>query len=672
LATAGELARREQRAPTLALTAAAPMERPALAAAAERRPMRVEHRRPRWWNRRRRGMTASAVRLNPGDNDTLRRLQQGWQSRAFAYYDLIPEIWYASQFYARALQALEIYVGKVDPDTGEIEKVDDERVQEYVTRIQDPGGGRANLLGAFGRLQFIAGECYLLVTLDDDGEEVWEMLSTDELRPTGEGSFTRYKAPSLNAEELKEVTDDMWQPIEGFCVAYRIWRRHPRYSALADAPMKAVLELCEELLLLTKAVRARALSRAAGAGMLLIPEEISLPADEAVGEEDAEEDPFFADLETHLQAPLNDAGSASAVVPLIVRASGEYIDKIRHLSLADPTKFYPETGLRTECIHRMALGLDLPPEVLLGTADANHWTSWQIDEQTWKAHLQPVAQMLVGDLTAAYLRQALKADGFVDYRDYVVAYDASAIINHPDRSKDAKDLYAEGVLNGEALRKANGFDETDAPDEAEWRRWAGVKMRDSSVAIYGIPSKLGTGGIETAPGVVEDGQAATPAGSTGTDAPTVEPTVDVAPSNGATPAPRTGSAAAVEGAIAVALERCRELAGARLVSRARGIEEAQPYIADVPNRLVPASLGRARATTLCPGMTERKLVAGGSETLAGVMLGWGYAHADVAKVCQDVERHAALTLWRRDPMASPGVVAAAAQADVEAREPALA
>jgi hypothetical protein len=54
------------------------------------------------------------------------------------------------------------------------------------------------------------------------------------------------------------------------------------------------------------------------------------------------------------------------------------------------------------------------------------------------------------------------------------------------------------------------------------------------------------------------------------------------------------------------------------------------------------------------------------------MLSWGYTHAATAKVCQDVERHAALTLWRRDPMATPGVAAAAAHADVEAREPALA
>lgn len=622
----------------------------------------------------RRALTASAVRLNRGDNDTLRRLQQGWQSRAFTYYDLIGEVWYAAQFYARALQALELYVGKVNADTGEIEKVEDANLQDYVTRIQDPGGGRANLLGSYGRLMFLAGECFLVVTLGADGEEVWEMLSTDELRPTGEGTFTRYKAPSLNAEELTEVPEGVWEPVDGDCVAYRVWKRHPRYSALADSPMKGILDLCEELLLLTKAVRARALSRAAGAGILLIPEEISLPAADDVGEEDPDEDPFLVDLEEHLQAPLNDAGSASAVVPLIVRAAAEYLDKVRHLSLSDPTKFYPETGLRAECIHRMALGLDMPPEVLLGTADANHWTSWQIDEQTWKANLQPVAQNLVGDLTSAYLRPAMAADGVEGWRDYVIAYDASAIINHPDRTKDAKDLHDRGAISNAALREANGFDETDAPDYFEWLQWAGIKLRDSSLTVYGVPSKLGTGGLEVAPGVIakgEDGDVTTPAESGGTGPPAAEPTVEDAPE-----AVAASARPELAGAMAVALERCRELAGSRLVSRAKGNDDCRPLITDVPNRLVAASLGKFRAQAIAPGLTARKLVEGGTASLQAALLGWGVDHAETARICQAVERQAAATLWqtfaaanhaeRRPPTTAEALAAAARGEELEA------
>jgi hypothetical protein len=52
--------------------------------------------------------------------------------------------------------------------------------------------------------------------------------------------------------------------------------------------------------------------------------------------------------------------------------------------LLDPTQLYPETGLRREAVERLAIGLDMPPEVLLGLGDSNHWSAWQVDEQTWK------------------------------------------------------------------------------------------------------------------------------------------------------------------------------------------------------------------------------------------------------------------------------------------------
>lgn len=590
-------------------------------------------------------LTASAQRINRQDGETIRRLQQPWQSRAFIYYDQIGEVKYASQFYARAISMLELYVAAVDPDTGELERVDDDEVQGYVDRIQDPGGGRANLLGSYGRLLFLAGECYLLVTLDEDGEEVWEMLSTDELRAMGDGTFTRYRAPSLGATEIRTGDADMWHPLDGEAVAYRIWKRHPRYSALADSPMQGILDICEELLLLTRAVASRAMSRIP-AGVLIIPDEVTLPALDAVGEEDPDEDPFLDDLEAHFEAPLQDRGSASAAVPFFMRVGGEHADKIRMLELHDPAKFYPETGLRQECITRMALGLDLPPEVLLGTADANHWTSWQIDEQTWKGHLQPVAQTLVDDLTSAYLRPAMRADGYANWGDYVIAFDASAVINHPDRSKDAKDLHAVLALSDEALREAAGFDETDAiQDVAEMNRRLGVMLRDSSVALFGIPSVRTA--IEPAAGEIVSakpgsGPVTTPAESAGTGPP-------AQPAQQDRQLPVAASGERLSGAIAASVERCRELAGSRLVSKAQGNEDALELIRDVPKPLVCATLGEVRARTLCPGMSARALVAGGTSALSSTLLSWDVDHAVAARACQVVEQHAAATLWKQKP-----------------------
>src|SRR5262249_26861789 len=148
---------------------------------------------------------------------------------------------------------------------------------------------------------------------------------------------------------------------------------------------------------------ARARSRLAGTGILAISEDFSHAPLEAQPDEDIDIDPFLADLRDAMLAPISNEGAASQIVPIVVRGPTDAINNgLKHLQIVDPTQLYPETGLRYECIKRIALGLDMPPEILLGLTDANHWTGWIIDDQTWKAHGQPAANQLVGDLTTSY------------------------------------------------------------------------------------------------------------------------------------------------------------------------------------------------------------------------------------------------------------------------------
>jgi len=389
-------------------------------------------------------LVSSAVRLQYDAQKVkreMRRLGLPWQQRAFAYYELLGEIWYAAQFYARALQKIELkLVKRVGPN--DWEDVEDEALLEYVERVQDPGGGRANLMGAYGRLKFLTGECYLLVTLappeDDDGDgdrdEVWEMLSCDELRwDPNAMEYRRYRIPNTQPETLQETPEGVWEPLEDTAIAYRFWTRHPQYSGLADGPMRGVLDLCEELVILTRAVRARGRSRLAGSGILLIPNEVDYTVLEgSTPTEDPDADPFTARLQEAMVAGIVDEGTASAVVPLVLKVGAEWIEKFRHLQIIDPNQTYPETGLRMECIQRIAIGLDMPPEILLGKADANHWSAWQIDEDSFTAHLQPVVQGFCDDFTGGYLRPSMKADGVANWADYAITYDATAVIVHPD------------------------------------------------------------------------------------------------------------------------------------------------------------------------------------------------------------------------------------------------
>lgn len=610
-----------------------------------------------------RSLTAAGQKVQRKDVDGLRRLLQPWQAKAFAYYDLLGEIKFASQFYSRSISNLRLFIGKIGED-GEVEEIEDEPdIMAYLDRIRDPGGGRSNLLASYGRLMFLVGECMLFVSENEDtGEEQWEMLSSDELK-TVQGAYVRMKAPSLVGEEFKLADDDEYEPVDGTAVAYRLWRRHPRYSSLADSTMQGVLEICEELVLLTQAVRARARSRLAGSGILFLSEDFGTPPLEPVGDEDPMEDIFLEALTEAMTSPMLDEGTASAVVPLVVRGSTDAIkDGVRHVQVIDPTQLYPETGLREECIKRIAMGLDLPPEILLGVTDSNHWSAWVVQEETWKAHLQPIAQQLVDDLTSAYLRPALKAAGVQNWQEYCIDYDAAEIINHPDRTKDAKDLYDARCIGKSSLREAAGFDDDDAPTEEELNEMLGVAIRDASLAKFGIPAPRG-GVIEPQAGELVDGK---PGGGT-TGAPgsadqkkgppenaTEQPGKEQ-PTSGNVLGSMNGEAltAKILGAADLAMHRAREQAGNRLRSYAKRDAECLALIDGVRAGQVAPTLGpdRVRALKAPP---ERQLVEGAAVLLADALRLWGVRDESVAELLGDrIEQHAARTLYEEHPQCLP-------------------
>ncbi len=619
-------------------------------------------------------LTAAGVRLGKKEAEQQRRLIQPWQARAFSYYHQLGEIHYASQFYARSLATLELFAGEyIEQKDGRkvLEPTDDPTAVELLDRIQDPGGGRSGLLGAYGRLMFVAGEALLLCTRDvDTDEESWEMLSTHELRVIGPNTFMRYKAPSLLAEDYQQPSENDYEPITANeAVVYRLWKRDVEFSALADSPMQPVLDIAEELLILTRAVRARAKSRLAGPGLLFIDDKIMPPPLEVVGDENPQEDPLFEKLTEAIITAIADEGSPSGVSPIIVRVpvpDGKKLsDLVYHLQVIDPMQLYPETGLRRECIERLAIGMDLPAEILTGTGDINHWGAWQVDESAWKAHIQPVANQLVDDLSAAYFRPSLRAAGVKDPMRFAIGYDASAAINHPDRGKDASDLYQARAIGKHAYREAKGFDDEDAPTEDELNEMIGVAVRDGSLAVYGIPSKIGLGGLELAPGEIETGPKGgdpggiekAPAGATtGAEVekgPPPEPTGD-------NPLPETvlGSNAAAAARILAAADlgllRAREVAGNRIRSLAKKDDEMAAEIKGKRAGDLAFILGRERLHAL--GVTsERDLVVGARELIEDALRLWRLDEAAVGQLVTMIEEHAARTLYERQPAPLPPV-----------------
>jgi len=266
----------------------------------------------------------------------------------------------------------------------------------------------------------------------------------------------------------------------------QIWHPDRRFAWRPDSPTKSVLKDLREIELITDHIQAGMVSRLAGAGILFIPDEIVFPGS---GKAKDDEDPFVVDLMDMMMTPLRDRGNASAVVPLVVKVPGEYVDKIKHITLQVPLD---ERSLeqRDSALRRLAVSLDIPAEVLTGMGDVNHWGQWQIEETAVKLHIEPMMQAIAYGLTVGYLQPALQALG-VDDPDLIVWYDASKLHTRPDLSDDAKALYDRGEVSGEALRRETGFSEADKPEPPELSEWAWKQLLSNPETAAAALSGLG-------------------------------------------------------------------------------------------------------------------------------------------------------------------------------------
>ena len=409
------------------------------------------------------------------DTSTYRRLVQSWQKKPWAYYDSLGEVHFASNFVGNALARVNLYSADVPKKVTE-EPVPDESGPgvDVVDSMTGMRGGQSNLLRLSAMNLFLPGE-YVLAGYDGG----FEVFSIDEFEVGADGKKYRIRGPGQEREEL---------PSDGFYG--RVWRPHPRWTSLADSPMRGVLNDCETLVLLGHQDRNLIKNRIAGSGLLLWPTEL-LEAEE-LDEDDSEDEggqhPLMKKIQEMMLTPLKDETDPSSVVPGVFLGPAEYLKSVQYLTFDRPLDARSEAK-KQEAVRRIAVGVDLPPEVLLGLAEVNHWTAWQVREETFQQHLQPLVELVVDAWTVTYYRPALVASGMdpAEAAKKMIWYDADDLIARPDKSMQAVELHERLVISDEALRTENGFDDTDAPDEEELERRLGQAMMQPTIVFPDHP-----------------------------------------------------------------------------------------------------------------------------------------------------------------------------------------
>lgn len=573
-----------------------------------------------------RPLVAAAARIGDDDDSAFGiRQKLDWQNRALEYLNLIPELNYASRFYARMLGQLRIFPASRD-EQGKPTEIKEGIPVELLNRIQDPSGGRSQILRSYGRLMFSTGEGVLFGRDLNTDREKWSFVWNDELEI------------ELVGDRLKSVT---WKPTaqsEGRkytgeqAQIYRFWTSHPRRTGEADSPMRAAVEgqICEELIVLTASVRSTAVARIVK-GLLLIPTDLSFAPEDTGGDEDSENNIWLSRLIEGAQAQIENPGSAGAAQPTIIEGAYDYLDQIRMVQLHDPQSDYMEQSLRKEAIERLARGFDFPPEVLLGLSEANHWAARQILDDMWRSHGAPIAEQFCDDLNEVYLRPALAKEGFAEWKNIVIDYDPSQVVVKPDRSDDVLAAFREGEVSGEGLRQMLNIPEEFAPDEEERDRYLLIKLRGN---IPGLPPPDRD---QSRPDVDEGPPAPGPEGDSG------RRTRVTAAANG------NGRVSEELGYARSALLRCRELAGIRLkqTEMSKTLRELCGDCADKareqPNAMIPAFIGPdilAKLGTADP----LALVKGGADGFRALLVEDGYTRPQAEALAEMLEVYALRTI----------------------------
>lgn len=457
-------------------------------------------------------LVAAAKRVDLTRKKQIRKPEE-WQSEAWGYFDEVPEIKYATWYLGNQAAKAILFVGYRDPanpDADPIPVTDEASPVEAglagqamaeLDRLKGPLGGRSEIQRELNMNLELAGECYLVgraertvivkdpVTGEDIEEvhpEEWEVRSVDELF-VKDGKYLVRSAP-----------DDKGSPLSDGDTVIRIWQKHPRYSLQADCAMRGVLFDCQILQSLSQQVLAEANSRQS-AGILAVPSELSFgPVDQSDADDRAGDDVdvLTEEIGDALGEPIGDPSSPFSVAPLILRGPAEYLQAIARIDLSRTSDESLDARIDKR-IDRIARGLNLPVEVVMGHQQTTFANARQVDQDEFDDHLEPRLGLICDALTTGFLHPNLIDAGRSpdEIADLVVWFDPVNMIRSPDQEANADKALGAGLISDAAGRRAYGFSEDDAPDEEDSSRMAAEAERLAQLAqkLY-----LGVGVLYTA------------------------------------------------------------------------------------------------------------------------------------------------------------------------------
>lgn len=438
-------------------------------------------------------MVASAVRMGAGSKSysQIARHARGWQEEAWRFYHVIGEFRYSCDWVGGMLSKALLHA--TVEEKGVRRRLTEGPAFEYVDGLFGDTDGKTEMLRLIGIHMTVAGECWIVGHPNEETPllgDKWQIVAAHKLRNIGSDDDPNYM---VNGKRLP-IAD------HNDALVIRIWRPDPEDPNEPISPARAVLTVLGEIYKLTEHVNAQVDSRLAGAGVLLMPSEMTLPsapdakaADGTVIRHSANTaDDLVRILQRTMTQAIEDRGDPAALVPIVITAPGEVIDKVQHMTFWSELDEHA-IDLRNEAIRRLGLGMDMPPEVLQGVSESNHWSAWQSDESAIKSHTEPLLKLVTSALAEGFLRPLLLEDEDVEglIEHYSIGADTSEMRQRPNRSKEALELHQMGLLNDKALLRETGFDpDADGMNDEQSKVWFLRKLASGSTTPAQVEAAL--------------------------------------------------------------------------------------------------------------------------------------------------------------------------------------
>ena len=342
--------------------------------------------------------STAVFRQNAKKNPNTERnsIAKAWQVECYRHVNICGEARYAATLFAAMASRAEVGVSEpqalvrkaVWVSTGEEAYV----FAELAPTVRE----RSRLIRDFMLHYIIAGECYLVarprvdtdtpVPEDRKHEPLWEVVAVTEIQKDGTGEW------SIRHDNGNYIELDAKAPV------IRIWNPDPSDRREAWSPFRSMLATLGEIEYLTRHIFTQVRSRLMSAGVWFLPDNLTFPPppeDMVEGGAEAiaamnEPEQFMVSLALS-SAELLESDEVS--FPTVVMADPEALKEIDRKRLIE---FWSEIDdaamkLRSDAVRRFALGMDLPPEQVLGSSgmavsgsagaagSTNHWC---VDDQT--------------------------------------------------------------------------------------------------------------------------------------------------------------------------------------------------------------------------------------------------------------------------------------------------